>query len=177
MLCVVIVALTLVLWREQTVIRGEAEDRARWSRYEHGRSRANDIVAIFLRAIVEDDYAAVRPLLRQVASERPRAAKAFGPEIQLRDKIHAWMAERGFDVQRLKSYGYGNNASMNADIDRYVVTGALFFDDGKFVGFRLTLLLTADRDGDRSYTSGWRVDDFVPWDIKRDGSVPFSLPF
>jgi hypothetical protein len=57
----------------------------------------------------------------------------------------------------------------------YVVTGALFFDDGKFVGFRLTLLSTADQDGNRSYTSGWRVDDFVLWDIKQDGSVPFSV--
>jgi hypothetical protein len=170
----IIIVLAVVIWHERTVVRGEYEQKALNGRWEEDHIHARNIAAIFLRAIVEDDYPATRPLLKQVASTTPHAPEAYGPEVALRNRIQAWLTERKLAGKRFKGYGFGgNHPDMSLVKGRYIQIGALFFEDGRFVNYHLTLRRTDARNGYDSTDYGWRVDEFILWSGEQDGPMPW----
>jgi hypothetical protein len=169
----VVLVLSFLLEREKTSGREAMEQRALNARDEQDHLHARNVAAVFLRAVVEDDYPATR-LLKRVATTRPRSPGAYGPEVALREKIRAWLAERNLAEKRLTGYGFGGNPlDTNLREGRCVQIGALHFEDGGFVNYRLTLSRTDARNGSGSTDYGWRVDEFLLWSGERDGPQPW----
>src|SRR5262249_54282302 len=160
-----------LIWYDRAFARGEYEQRALNARWEEERIHARSIAAAFLRAVVEDDFAATRPLLARVASTTPGAAEAPGPEAALRDKVQAWFAERKLDRKCLKGYGFGGDHPATSLMEgRSVQVGALHFADGRFVKYVLTLVRINLLNGSGFYdTDCWRVEDLVLWAGEGDG--------
>lgn len=175
LLLVIAVGEGLVIWYDRAVTRGEYEQQALNARWEEEHRHARSVAAAFLRAVVEDDFSSTRPLLVRVASTAPRAAEAHGPEVALRDKVQAWFADRKLDRKRLKGYGFGgNHAGTSLREGRCIQVGALYFTDGSFVNYVLTLMRTDPVNGSNSPDAGcWRVDDLVLWAGERDGPRPW----
>jgi hypothetical protein len=175
LLVVIAVGEGLVIWYDRAVARGEDQQRVLNARWAEDHIHARSVAAAFLRAVVEDDFPATRPLLARVASTAPAAGEAHGPEAALRDRVHAWFAERKLDRERLKGYGFGgNHPSTNLREGRCTQVGALHFGDGRFVNYVLTLVRIDPVNGSGSYDTGcWRVDDFVLWAGEADGPRPW----
>jgi hypothetical protein len=175
LLLVIAVGETFIIWYDRAVTRGEYEQRALNARWEEDHRHARSVAAAFLRAVVEDDFSATRPLLARVASTAPGAAEARGPEVALRDKVQAWFADRKLDRKRLKGHGFGgNHLGTSLREGRCIQVGALHFDDGSWVNYVLTLVRTRSVNGTNSPDpSFWRVDEFVLWSGERDGPRPW----
>jgi hypothetical protein len=165
----------VVIWYDRAAVLGESQQRVLSARWEEEHIHARSVAAAFLRAVVEDDFPASRPLLAQVASSAPGAAGAHGPEAALRDKVQAWFAERKLDRKGLKGYGFGgDHPSTSLREGRCVQVGALYFDDGRFVNYVLTLVRLDLGNGSGSYDTGcWRVEDLVLWAGEADGPRPW----
>jgi hypothetical protein len=159
--------ISLVLWDGRTATGEQQQDPGTHAPYVHARSLA----ALFLRSIVEDDFQAIRPLLQEVAATEPRAAAAYGPEMKLRGEIRQWFQQRKLDGKRLKGYGLGG--TLPDGWFKYAVIGALHFDDGSFVSFRVNLVQMTERNGTDSPESVWRVEKFILWAGEQDGPRPW----
>jgi hypothetical protein len=164
-----------VLLSERAVVRSEGEQRVLSERWEQDHAHGRDIAAAFLRAVVEDDFSATRPLLERVARTTPRSPEGRGPEVALREKVEAWFAARKLDRSRLKGYGFGGHAGGTSLVEgRCVHVGALLFDDGKHVTYVLTLVRTDSLNGSGLVdTNCWRVRDLVLWAGEGDGPRPW----
>jgi hypothetical protein len=174
-LLVIAVAEALVIWYDQATARREYERQALNARGEEDLRHARSVAAAFLRAVVEDDFAATRPLLARVASTAPGAAEGHGPEAALRDKVQAWFAKRKLDRSRLKGYGFGgDHPSTSLREGRCVQVGAIAFNDGRWVNFVLSLVRIDPVNGSGSHDIGcWRVEDLVLWAGEGDGPRPW----
>ena len=174
-LLIIAVGEALVIWYDRAVARGEYEQRALNARWEEDHVHARSVAAAFLRAVIEDDFSATRPLLARVASTSLGAAEAHGPEAAIREKVQTWFAERKLDRRRLKGYGFGGNPPATSLREgRYLQVGALYFDDGSFVNYVLTLIRTYPVNGSGlSDTGCWRVEDLVLWAGEEDGPRPW----
>ena len=163
LLLVIAVGEGLVIWYDRAVAPGQYEQQALNARWEEDHRHARSVAAACLRAVVEDDFSATRPLLVRVASTAPGAAEAHGPEVALRDKVQVWFADRKLDRKRLKGYGFGgNHLDTSLREGRCIQVGALYFDDGSFVNYELTLVRTDAVNGSDTPDAGcWRVDDLV----------------
>jgi hypothetical protein len=173
LLAIIAIGEGFAIWYGWGVTHREAQQRVLNARGEEEHVHARSIAAAFLRAVVEDDFAATRPLLARVASTRPGAAEARGPEAALRDKVRAWFTERKLDRKRLKGYGFGGDHPSTRE-GRSVQVGGLLFDDGRVVNYVLTLVRIDPENGSGFYDTGcWRVDDFVLWAGEGDGPRPW----
>jgi hypothetical protein len=175
LLVIIAVAEGLVIWYVRGDPHGEHQQRMLNARWEEEHIHGRSVAAAFLRAVVEDDFPATRPLLARVASTTPGAAKAHGPEAALRDKVQGWFAQRKLDRQRLKGYGFGgDHPSTGLREGRCVQVGALHFDDGRFVNYVLALVRIDPVNGSGSSDTGcWRVEDLVLWAGEADGPRPW----
>lgn len=165
----------LVIWYDRAVTRREHQQQALNARWEEEQIHARSVAAAFLRAVVEDDFPATRPLLARVASTAPGAAAGHGPEAALRDKVRAWFAERKLDRKRLTGYGFGgDHPGTSLREGRCIQVGALHFDDGRVVNYVLTLVRIDQVNGSGSSdTACWRVEDLTLWAGEGDGPRPW----
>ena len=133
------------------------------ARQEQEILHTKDIAHLFLRALVEEDYGALRPLLTKVASQPPHAPEAFGPELALKDKIRQWLKTHKFEGKRFKSFGIGGGRPEDLRSgSRRTYVGALFFDDSGRVRFDITLVhMTVPTGTDSPFGGAWRVEDFA----------------
>jgi hypothetical protein len=175
LLAIIAVGEGLVIWYDRAVAHEEYQQRVLNARWEQEHLHARSVAAAFLRAVVEDDFPATRPLLARVASATPGAAEARGPEAAMRDNVHGWFAEREFDRKRLKGYGFGgDHPSTSLRDGRCAQVGALHFDDGRSVNYVLTLVRIDPVNGSGSYDACcWRVKDLVFWAGEGDGPRPW----
>jgi hypothetical protein len=176
LLAIIAIGEGFVIWYGRALAHKEEQQRVLNAHWEEQHVHARSIAAAFLRSVVEDDFPATRTLLAQVASTKPGSAEARGPEARLRDKVHAWFAERKLNRKRLKGYGFGgDHPSTSLTEGRCVQVGGLLFDDGRVVNYVLTLVRIDPENGSRSSrdTGCWRVDDFVLWAGEGDGPRPW----
>jgi hypothetical protein len=156
---------------------GEKEQRALNKFYEERNNHRRDIAAVFLRAIVEEDYRAARSLLLPVAATAPRAPEGFGPEVRLKAQVQGWLKERNLDGKRFQAFQRGGELPGGEpsapNPDQYVQIGGLVFEDGMVVNYRLTLVRTDARTGTTWESNGWRVDEIILWSGERDGPRPW----
>jgi hypothetical protein len=94
-----------VIWYDRATSSQDYQQQVVGARSEQEHTHARSVAAAFLRAVVEDDFSATRPLLAQVSKHPPGAAEARGREAALRDMVHAWFTQRKLDRRRLKGYG------------------------------------------------------------------------
>jgi hypothetical protein len=181
LLVLTVLGLVAVVWYERTMV-DQHEQRALNALYEERNLHARNIAAIFLRAIVEEDYQATRPLLRQVAVTSPGAAEGFGPEVKLKEQVQAWLKARTLDGKRFESFGRGGEllggellggGAFPVYPEQYTQIGGLRFEDGGAINYRLTLVRTDAQTGTGSESSCWRVKDLVLWSGERDGPRPW----
>jgi len=141
----------------------DANQLARNAQQEEEILHTKDIAHVFLRALVEEDYSAIRPLLTKVASQPPHSPEAFGPELALKDEIRLWLKKHNLGGKHFKSFGIGGGRpeGMLAGSRRTYV-GALFFDDSGRVRFDITLVQMQVPTGtDSPFGGAWRVEEFT----------------
>jgi hypothetical protein len=177
----IVLALTVVVLvaflAYEHVKMSENEQRTLNAFYNEQNYHRRGIAALFLRAIVEDDYRAARLLLRPVAATPPRAPEGFGPEVKLKKQLQGWLKERNLNGKRFKGFERGGElpggGPSRPNPDQYVQIGGLVFEDGSVVNYRLTLVRTNAQTGTTGEPNGWRVDDFILWSGERDGPRPW----
>jgi hypothetical protein len=111
---------------------------------EERNAHAAGVAAAVFRSIAEDNYAALRPLLVEVAQAPPLAPDAPGRELAVRDKVRRWLHEHKREGTRFTDYVILEWVSDPSDPlgTRCSWKGNLTFSGDDRIGLHVTLVRT-----------------------------------